>query len=81
LPENKGSALQEFCSHFWGPTPWMIEALYQLSPFDPEHVPEEFLLTEAFHERFPKLPQIGCFDMAWMDWPASRAQRFNWAGR
>ncbi|HEY2342954.1 MAG TPA: acetate kinase, partial [Chthoniobacteraceae bacterium] len=35
-----------------------------LSPFDPEHLPEEVLLTEAFQKRFPKLPQIACFDTA-----------------
>ena len=33
-------------------------------PFDPEHLPEEILLTEAFHRRFPDLPQIACFDTA-----------------
>jgi len=42
----------------------MIEELHQLSPFDPEHLPEEILLTEAFHQRFPALPQVACFDTA-----------------
>ena len=42
----------------------MIEELHQLSPFDPEHMPEEILLTEAFHRRFPDLPQVACFDTA-----------------
>jgi acetate kinase len=42
----------------------MIEELRQLSPFDPEHLPEEILLTVAFHRRFPDLPQIACFDTA-----------------
>ncbi len=45
-------------------TPEMIEALRRLSPFDPEHLPEEILLIEAFHRRFPKLPQVACFDTA-----------------
>ncbi|MBC2732292.1 acetate/propionate family kinase [Thiobacillus sp.] len=45
-------------------TPAMIETLHQLSPFDPEHLPEEILLTEAFHRRFPDVPQIACFDTA-----------------
>jgi len=31
---------------------------------DPEHLPEEILLTEAFHRRFPDLPQMACFDTA-----------------
>jgi acetate kinase len=42
----------------------MIEELHQLSPFDPEHLPEEILLIEAFQRRFPELPQVACFDTA-----------------
>ena len=42
----------------------MVEELHQLSSFDPEHLPEEILLTEAFHRRFPDLPQVACFDTA-----------------
>jgi acetate kinase len=42
----------------------MVEELHRLSPFDPEHMPEEILLTEAFHDRFPDLPQVACFDTA-----------------
>jgi len=42
----------------------MVEELRRLSPFDPEHLPEEILLTEAFHHRFPDLPQVACFDTA-----------------
>ena len=42
----------------------MVEELHKLSPFDPEHLPEEILLTEAFHRRFPDLPQVACFDTA-----------------
>ena len=42
----------------------MVEELHRLSPFDPEHLPEEILLTEAFHRRFPDLPQVACFDTA-----------------
>lgn len=52
---------------YWEPqriTPKMIRELHQLSPFDPEHLPEEILLTEAFHRRFPALSQIACFDTA-----------------
>jgi acetate kinase len=52
---------------YWQPqriTPEMIAELRQLSPFDPEHLPEEILLAEAFHRRFPELPQIACFDTA-----------------
>ena len=52
---------------YWEPqriTPEMIEELRQLSPFDPDHLPEEILLTVAFHRRFPNLTQIACFDTA-----------------
>jgi len=42
----------------------MVEELHRLSAFDPEHLPEEILLTEAFHRRFSHLPQVACFDTA-----------------
>ena len=42
----------------------MVEELHQLQPFDPDHLPEEILLTEAFRHRFPDLVQIACFDTA-----------------
>jgi acetate kinase len=45
-------------------TPEMVAELHQLQPFDPEHLPEEILLTEAFHHRFPNLVQVACFDTA-----------------
>ncbi len=40
----------------------MVAELQRLSAFDPDHMPEEILLTEAFHHRFPDLPQVACFD-------------------
>jgi acetate kinase len=52
---------------YWEPqrvTPRMIAELHQLSPFDPEHLPEEILLIEAFQRRFPRLSQFACFDTA-----------------
>ena len=42
----------------------LVEELHRLSAFDPEHLPEEILLTSAFHRRFPDLPQVACFDTA-----------------
>ncbi len=42
----------------------MVEELRRLSAFDPEHLPEEILLTEAFQHRFPDLTQVACFDTA-----------------
>jgi acetate kinase len=45
-------------------TPEMVTELKRLSPFDPDHLPEEILLTEAFHRRFSEVPQVACFDTA-----------------
>ena len=42
----------------------MIEELRQLTPFDPEHLPEAIQLIEAFRRRFPDVPQVACFDTA-----------------
>lgn len=42
----------------------MIEELHRLSPFDPQHLPEEILLIEVFQRRFPVLLQVACFDTA-----------------
>lgn len=42
----------------------MIAELHRLSPFDPEHLPEEILLIQAFQRRFPDFPQVACFDTA-----------------
>jgi len=45
-------------------TPEMLEELHRISPFDPEHLPEEIHLIEMFQHRFPDLPQVACFDTA-----------------
>ena len=45
-------------------TAQMVEDLRQLSPFDPDHLPEEILLAEAVHRRYPDIPQVACFDTA-----------------
>lgn len=42
----------------------MIKDLNILRPFDSEHMPEEILLIETFHRRFPNLLQVACFDTA-----------------
>ena len=42
----------------------MVEELHRLSPFDPEHLPLEIELIEAFRQRHPRLPQVACFDTA-----------------
>jgi acetate kinase len=42
----------------------MLAELRRLSPFDPEHLPAEIAVMEAFAARFPGVPQIACFDTA-----------------
>jgi acetate kinase len=42
----------------------MLAELRRLSPFDPEHLPAEIAMIEAFGRRFPDVPQIACFDTA-----------------
>jgi acetate kinase len=45
-------------------TPEVLGKLRKLSPFDPDHMPAELALVEAFQQRFPFLPQVACFDTA-----------------
>src|SRR5437660_3202944 len=45
-------------------TPELLAELHRLSPFDPEHMPAEIGLIEAFSRHFPALPQVVCFDTA-----------------
>lgn len=45
-------------------TPEVLGELKRLSPYDPEHLPAEIGLLEAFSRRYPGLPQVACFDTA-----------------
>jgi len=42
----------------------MLDELRRLAAFDPEHLPAEIGLIEAFAARDPRLPQVACFDTA-----------------
>lgn len=42
----------------------MLKELHRIKSFDPEHMPGEIMIVEIFGKRFPKLPQIACFDTA-----------------
>jgi acetate kinase len=42
----------------------LLDELHRLRPYDPEHLPREIELIEAFRHRYPKLPQVACFDTA-----------------
>ena len=45
-------------------TPELLDELHRLRPYDPEHLPREIELIEAFRQRHPQLPQVACFDTA-----------------
>ncbi|MBY0507839.1 MAG: acetate/propionate family kinase [Bryobacteraceae bacterium] len=42
----------------------LLAKLRRISPYDPEHMPHEIALLEAVRRRYPKLPQVACFDTA-----------------
>lgn len=42
----------------------LLEELHRIRPYDPEHLPREIELIEAFCQRHPQLPQLACFDTA-----------------
>ena len=45
-------------------TPELLAELRRVMPYDPEHLPREIALIEAFSRRHPGLPQVACFDTA-----------------
>jgi acetate kinase len=45
-------------------TPKLVAALKRITPYDPDHLPREIGLIEAFARRHPRLPQVACFDTA-----------------
>ena len=45
-------------------TPELIVELTTISAYDPDHLPAEIKLIEAFLERYPNLTQVTCFDTA-----------------
>ncbi len=45
-------------------TPKLSSELRRITPYDPDHLPREIGLIEAFSRRHPKLPQVACFDTA-----------------
>jgi acetate kinase len=45
-------------------TPRLLSELRRITPYDPDHLPTEIGLMEAFLKRCPMLPQVACFDTA-----------------
>ena len=43
-------------------TPELLDALHSATAYDPDHLPGEIELIEAFRQRHPKLSQVVCFD-------------------
>ena len=43
-------------------TPALLDELRGITPYDPDHLPCEIELIEAFRQRYPQLPQVACFD-------------------
>jgi acetate kinase len=45
-------------------SPKLIDALKQISPMDPDHLPGEIALINTFLHRLPGVSQVACFDTA-----------------
>jgi acetate kinase len=45
-------------------TPELVAELRRIAPLDPEHLPAELSLIEAFAARYAGVPQVACFDTA-----------------
>ena len=42
----------------------LLDELHRITPYDPDHLPDEIELIEVFRKRHPKLAQVVCFDTA-----------------
>ncbi len=42
----------------------LVNELHRISPYDTDHLPAEIELIEAMQKRFPKIPQVACYDTA-----------------
>jgi acetate kinase len=42
----------------------LLNELHRISPYDTDHLPAEIELIEALRQRYPRLPQVACFDTA-----------------
>lgn len=42
----------------------LLNELHRFAPYDPDHLPDEIELIEAFRQRYPELSQVACFDTA-----------------
>jgi len=42
----------------------LLDELHRITTYDPDHLPAEIELIEAFSQRYPNLSQVACFDTA-----------------
>ncbi len=42
----------------------LLDELHRITPYDPDHLPNEIELIESFRKRHPELHQVACFDTA-----------------
>ena len=42
----------------------LLAELHRITPYAPDHLPREIEMIEAIRKRYPKLPQVACFDTA-----------------
>jgi acetate kinase len=42
----------------------LLDELRRIQPYDPDHLPGEIALIEAFRRKLPQVPQVACFDTA-----------------
>ena len=45
-------------------TPELLAELHRITSMDPDHLPAEIEMIQAVQARFPRLPQVVCFDTA-----------------
>jgi acetate kinase len=43
-------------------TTTLVGELHRITPYAPDHLPQEIGLIQALHHRHPELPQLACFD-------------------
>jgi acetate kinase len=42
----------------------LVNELHRICPYDTDHLPAEIELIEAMQHRYPKIPQVACYDTA-----------------
>ena len=45
----------------------LLNELHRISPYDTDHLPAEIELIEAMQQRYPKIPQVACYDTTFHD--------------